>query len=585
MPGAMQLPGRPQEILPTGPSRLEQGLERRLSTALAAATLVLVGLGASSADAQGASCDGKHATIVSNAKVIVGKKAHDVIVAGPGDNRIFGMGGNDTICGGAGDDHIMGGRGSDKLLDGEGGNDYIDGERGKDRLQGGGDADTLYGDRGSDDLDGGGGGDRVFGESGNDDVSGGGGNGDYVNGGLGDDSVSGGGGDHDVVVGDTGNDRIDGGGGSNDIASFATSTGALSVDLAAGKVGGAEDERLQGIEDVIGGSGDDHINGSPAPNRLDGGPGDDTLRAVGSGDRAYGGSGSNTCVDQFVSEEACGADAGGSGTAVEVVTSIDGSGSIVVAGNSTADTAALTYQNGAYVFSPIGGGNPILLGNTDAGGCDRTKNGDVSCEGKIDNVLVSLGNGDDEFDASALPPGVGVTVDGGKGSDTLRGGPSKDTLYGGDDGAPDILYGGGGDDALFGVNIAHPRKSSGAAQMFGGSGNDLMIGGQPCEGDTFDGGQGANDSASFARVKNSGIFVSAEIGGAVTDPDVGGCSAGHITGSTEKIEGSAGPDRLSGDNGPNVLLGRGGNDALDGGGANDRCIGGGGSNSAKRCEH
>ena len=100
--------------------------------------------------------------------------------------------------------------------------------------------------------------------------------------------------------------------------------------------------------------------------------------------------------------------------------------------------------------------------------------------------------------------------------------------------------------------------------MFGGPGNDLMIGGQPCDGDIFDGGPGDNDSASFARVRNSGIVVKATIGGAVTDPDVAGCNAGQIEASVEKIEGSPGPDILIGDDGANMLLGRGGNDLLDG---------------------
>ena len=124
--------------------------------------------------------------------------------------------------------------------------------------------------------------------------------------------------------------------------------------------------------------------------------------------------------------------------------------------------------------------------------------------------------------------------------------------------SPDTLEGGGGDDVLYGVNIFHPRRDSGAATMRGGPGDDLLIGGQPCDGDLFDGGAGNNDSASFARVRNSGIFVKATIGGAVTDPDVSGCNAGHIEDSVEKIEGSPGPDILIGDEAPNTLLGRGG---------------------------
>jgi Ca2+-binding RTX toxin-like protein len=120
--------------------------------------------------------------------------------------------------------------------------------------------------------------------------------------------------------------------------------------------------------------------------------------------------------------------------------------------------------------------------------------------------------------------------------------------------------------------------------MLGGGGNDLLIGGQPCEGDVFDGGPGPNDSASFARVRNSGIVVRAQIGGTVSDPSEGSCNEGKIDASIEKIEGSTGPDQLLGNSAANTLLGRGGDDSLDGEGGHDSCIGGGGHDTAQQCE-
>ena len=149
---------------------------------------------------------------------------------------------------------------------------------------------------------------------------------------------------------------------------------------------------------------------------------------------------------------------------------------------------------------------------------------------------------------------------------------------------PDTVQGGGGDDVLYGLNILHPRRDSGPAKMFGGANDDLLVGGQPCDGDLFGGGPGANDSASFARVRNSGIFVKATIGGAVFDPNLSHCNRGRITHSVEKIEGSTGPDILIGDSGPNTLLGRGGNDRLNGRGGYDGCVGGGGHDIATNCE-
>jgi Ca2+-binding RTX toxin-like protein len=521
------------------------------------------------AHAAAATCDGKQATIVSNEAKIVGTKAPDVIVAGPGDNTIYGMGGNDTICGGEGDDTSYGGRGNDALF-GEGGND------------------ALYGERGSDDLDGGAGEDRLFGATGNDEQNGGPGDHDQLFGGPGDDSLDGGEGDFDVLTGGPGNDSIDGGPGAHDIASYAGTGGAAAINLEAGTVTGAESEQLTGIEDAIGGSGDDTLIGSTSsPNRLDGGPGDDHLVAAGPGDEAFGGPGGDTCGGGFATETSCGPMAGAGGTAVELYKSIDESTSLIVTGNGGVDDATVSFAGGTYTVQGASGADPVLLGDPGSSTCARDQgSGSVSCQGPISSIQASLGPGDDTFAVDpSVPASVSSIIDGGSGSDTLRGGEGDDTLYAGDDHVPDTLEGGGGDDVLYGINIFHPRRDSGAATMRGGAGDDLLIGGQPCDGDLFDGGPGDNDSASFARVRNSSVFVEATIGGAVTDPDVSGCQAGHIEDTVEKIEGSPGPDILAGDNGGNTLLGRGGDDRLDGQGGYDDCVGGAGSNEIIDCEY
>jgi Ca2+-binding RTX toxin-like protein len=449
----------------------------------------------SSPEAQRPLCGGKRATISSNDRVIHGSRGPDVIAAGRGPNRILGAGGNDVICGGHGRDRIEGGRGKDT----------IDGKK---------DADLVHGGRGSDEVDGGSGRDNVRGGSGNDAVRGGPGR-DDVGGGMGDDTVGGGRGSFDAVAGGIGRDRIDGGPGSHDVASYRSAGGPIKVDLQSGRVSGAENERLTGIEGVTGGVGNAECFGpSLAVRRCD-------------------------------------------------------SSSLAISGSAGADNLRVSFRQGRFaVFS--GSGGAVQIPNA----------------GRLTSVLVSLGAGDDAiaFDAS-LPTGVSVTVDGGAGSDWLRGGPAGDTLYAGDDGAPDLLQGGAGDDALFGVNILHPRRSSGAARMLGGSGDDLLIGGQPCEGDRFVGGPGANDSASFARVRNDGVVVQARIGGEAIDPGLAACAPGRIARGTEKIEGSTGPDVLIGAARDDVLLGRGGADELDGRGGQDRCIGGQGADRGRHCEY
>ena len=522
---------------------------------------------ASSPEALPQLCGGKRATIASNERMIQGTKAADVIAAGSGPNVVVGAGGNDTICGGFGRDRIYGDRGND-TIDGKRGNDSVHGGRGSDKVSGGSDRDLVRGD------------------SGNDLARGGPGNRDEVDGGPGDDEVAGDRGTLDMVFGGVGRDRIDGGPGPHDIASYRGVGGPIAVDLGSGTVAGAEEERLLGVEDVLGGSGEDTLIGSVSTaNRLDGGPGDDSLLGTRRSDQAFGGPGSDQCLGSFAVEESCGPSSSSrrKGTKIELYESIIGSSSLTIAGDDRVDDVTVSRNERGYVVRG-GVGNPVLHGGPATGACGAVM-GTVSCSGPVTSILVSLGAGNDRLAVRGnVPDDVSVTADGGPGSDLLRGGRGEDTLYAGDDGDPDALAGHGGDDVLFGVNILHPRRSSGAATLVGGGGDDLLIGGQPCA-DLFRGGPGQNDSASFARVRNFGTVVEAAIGGSVRDPELGGCGGSRIHGTVEKIEGSTGSDVLIGSAGPDTLLGRGGSDLLDGRGGPDRCIGGRGGNEHRRCEY
>jgi Ca2+-binding RTX toxin-like protein len=473
---------------------------RRWATATVATALVLFACLAlvfvSSLEALRPSCGGRRATIVSNDRMIHGTRGPDVILAGRGANVIHGARGNDTICGGAGRDRIDGGRGKD-TIDGKSGNDLI------------------AGGRGSDDLRGGPGRDRVHGDSGNDSVRGGDGARDDIEGDMGDDTVNGGRGNSDALAGGIGRDRIDGGPGAHDTASYRSAGGPVEVEFGHGRVSGAENEQLRGIENVLGGPGNDG------------------------------------CFESFLAVRWC------------------GSTGVAISGSDGNDSLAIGLQGQQLVVS-AGSGPSLQIGG------DR----------RVESLLVSLGAGDDQVAiSSSLPPEVEVTIEGGAGSDWLRGGSGADTIYAGDDDVPDRLEGRGGGDALFGVNIFHPRRQSGAAALIGGGGDDLLIGGQPCEGDLFVGGPGANDSVSFARVRNAGVSVAARIGGAVSDPDLPECAAGWIARGSEKIEGSPGPDLLLGNGAANTLLGRGGADQVDGRGGPDRCIGGRGGDRSRHCEY
>ena len=103
---------------------------------------------------------------------IVGTPRADVLVGGPGDDIICGLGGNDRLFGGGGDDVLRGGPGADRLQGGSG-DDVLRGDEGADELRGGSGNDEVYAGPGDDDAQGGEGNDTIWGGTGDDDLGGG----------------------------------------------------------------------------------------------------------------------------------------------------------------------------------------------------------------------------------------------------------------------------------------------------------------------------------------------------------------------------------------------------------------------------
>ncbi|HEY1285725.1 MAG TPA: aryl-sulfate sulfotransferase [Solirubrobacterales bacterium] len=123
----------------------------RLTAALLIVLMVPIGQlafaraeGGAQSSRAGRSCLGRVATISRSkpGRVIVGTARGDVLIGGPGADRIRGKGGNDLICGGGGADRLTGGPGRDRLLGGAGA-DRLDGGPQADRCQGGA-GRTLY---------------------------------------------------------------------------------------------------------------------------------------------------------------------------------------------------------------------------------------------------------------------------------------------------------------------------------------------------------------------------------------------------------------------------------------------------------
>ena len=141
-----------------------------------------------------------------------------------------------------------------------------------------------------------------------------------------------------------------------DIASYENAGGAIDVDLITGVVGGAEQEQLAGIEDVLGGTGDDTIAASETDtNRLDGGPGDDQLLGVTPDDEAFGGPGSDQCDGQLAVEDSCGASEATNGTQVIAYEGITESPSVSVTGGDEVDEVTVAVENGRLTVSSASG--------------------------------------------------------------------------------------------------------------------------------------------------------------------------------------------------------------------------------------
>jgi Ca2+-binding RTX toxin-like protein len=154
--------------------------------------------------------------------VLGGSDVADVLIAGIGDDSLWGDEGDDTMEGGAGVDALLGGDGDDLITD-ENGDDNIKGQAGDDAINAGDGFDLVLGGDGNDFIMGGADASESFG--GNDN--------DFIN--AGDDA--------DTVFGDAGHDWIEGG---------------LGQDLLQGDFGAPfQDSETVGNDIIIGGAGDD----------------------------------------------------------------------------------------------------------------------------------------------------------------------------------------------------------------------------------------------------------------------------------------------------------------------------------------
>lgn len=390
-------------------------------------------------------------------------------------DNISGLGGDDVIKGGGGADRIDGGDGIDTasytdssegvtvLLSaglGFGGTAEGDVLRNIENVIGSSYDDFLFGNASANVLTGGNGDDWLSGRGGADTLDGGAGTNsasyygsiEGVNVDLSTGQGTGGDAEGDVLIrienvrgseyndvlkgnaaannlrGDVGDDFIQGGGGADrisggdgiDTASYADSSEGVSVSLATHEASGgtAEGDRFTSIENLLGSSYGDFLEGDATNNTILGGRGDDTIKGGGGADTIAGGDGIDTAGYADSSE----------GVNVSLAT---GRGS-----GGTAEGDELTS-----IENLVGSAhNDSLEGNASA------------------NTLSGFGGSD------TLRGGGGAdTLDGGDGNDALDGGLQHDELFGGT--GADILTGGADSDYFFFHTADSGRFSAGQADV------------------------------------------------------------------------------------------------------------------------
>jgi Ca2+-binding RTX toxin-like protein len=421
-------------------------------------------------------------------------------------------------------------------------NNVLRGGPGKDTLTTTFLTSTLVGNEGADTLTGGPQDDSLVGAAGD----------DTMNGGAGDDSFS-------SLAGD-GADAINGGPGVDDMSFFSKGAAVTVTEDGVPNDGVAgEGDNVGGLEsmfgspfndsftmvgttpggELIGGLGDDVLNGSGASETLRGDEGDDVIRAGAGRDQLEGGLGKDTLIAGPGNDNlrpGAGDDTGDGGAGDDSFDALfDGDGADSFTGGSgtdfidygDADGPISLTQNGAPDDGSAGEGDNVAA---DIEGLQLTGDADTVVAGPANNFV--YGNGGED------------NIAGGAGNDTLRVccATSDSVVFSGGDGN-DLLQGGDGDDALD-----------------GGAGDDRLQGGGSGA-DTFAGGAG-RDVVTFSDFFNGGGGVTMTPDGVADDGANG--QGSNIGTDVENLIGSVGPDIINGRPGVrNRIDGFGGGDTIN----------------------
>ncbi|QUJ76024.1 M10 family metallopeptidase C-terminal domain-containing protein [Sulfitobacter albidus] len=346
---------------------------------------------------------------------LIGAGGGDILEGEADDDFLFGDDGNDTLRGGAGDDVIQGGAGND-VIDGGAGDDLVDyfsstedlrvniNFAGPQTISAGEGVDTLLNIEG---IVTGEGDDQLVGSSGR----------NLLIGAAGSDTLFGLAG-NDFLVGLEGDDTLNGGSGF-DVAEygFATESVIVNLNFSGSQFISADEGRdtFISIEGILGGFADDILVGNGAGNLIDGGDGDDQIYGLGGGDILNGEAG-NDLIEGSGGNDTL---SGGDGDA-DVLSYFNSASGVTVNLRFQGTAQAVGGASGVDTFTEFedlfgaNAGNDTLVGDT----------GDNRILGFGGNDLIFGFDGDDDL----LGQRGNDTLTGNAGADTLSGGGGADTF-------------------------------------------------------------------------------------------------------------------------------------------------------------
>ena len=334
-------------------------------------------------------------------------------------------------------------------------------------------------------------------------------------------------------------------------------------------VGSSETDIINGL------GGNDALDGREGNDTLDGGAGNDLIAGGAGSDLIYGGAGNDMILSATGLSVA-------QRTGPGEIWQVPSGKTVWIQGSNwgVSDAGLYNYSiDGGESLAPDNAPDIIFAGDGD----DRVIGGlgDDYMDGGLNNDLlvghggndiIDGGDGDDFIQGDGkVSPGFYETVAGANhGNDILDGGAGADIIIGG--GKHDVLFGGIGNDLLWGDETLLPGQFHGNDYLDGGDGDDQLVGGGMD--DTLIGGEGRDTlygddlATNLAANYHGNDYLD---GGDGNDTLFGG-------GKDDTLFGGFGSDFLWGDaNNETALPGQfHGNDYLDGGEGNDQLVGGGG---------